>query len=678
MNNSPSAGDRKRLLWLSLGIFFLFTILIVQFYRIQIIEGDHWTKVAYKQHYFVVKEPFKRGSFFSNTSIKKGHPEKPQPLVIDVLKYHLYVDPASIPEENRNEISNHLLALLDHLSVDERLHFYSQFEHKSRSRKLAMWLDQDMHELILNWWHPYSYDKGIPRNALYFVKDYQRSYPFSKLLGQVLHTIQSNKNEETMQALPTGGLELYYNSLLQGKLGKRRLMRSPRHSLEIDQMISQPENGADIYLTVNHYIQAIAEEELARGVKKAKAKSGWAIMMDPKTGEILAWAQYPFFYPHDYSAFFNDSNLIENTRVKGITDANEPGSVMKPLTIAVALLANEELERRRKPKLFDPEDKMATANGRFPGRSKPIKDGTHVHPYLNLDMAIQHSSNIYVARLAEKLVAQLGAGWYRKTLEDVFAFSEKTGVELPSESRGVLPTPGKKHPNGTFEWSTPTPYSLSFGHNVQLTSLQLVRAYAVLANGGFLVKPTLVRKIIKKDSKGNEFVILDNTGKERITSFPRVLSEYIVKRVVSSMKFTTKMGGTARRADLPGFTEAGKTGTAHRVVDGRYSETSYVPTFIGFAPLSDPLFVLLVSIEEPEYGYQAGVGRKHHGGICAAPIFREIGKRTLEYLGVAPDDPNGYPVGDPRYNPDKADWVKETRRLQEKYDSWNSRSEAKS
>lgn len=666
-----SQKDRKRLLWLALFTFFLFTLLIIQFYRIQIIEGDFWSKVAYRQHYLVVKEPFIRGTFFSNTTLKKGHYEKPQPFVIDVLKYHLYIDPFSIPEENRNEISNQLIAFLEP-PIEERIHFREQFDHKSRSRKLAMWLDPEIHKAILNWWNPYSYKNDIPRNAIYFVKDYQRSYPFGKLLGQVLHTIQSNKNEITMQGVPTGGLELFFNSYLQGKQGKRRMMRSPRHALETGEVISEPENGADIYLTINHYIQAIAEEELAKGVKKAKAKAGWALMMDPNTGEILAWAQYPFFYPEEYSTYFNDSNLIENTRVKAITDANEPGSVMKPLTVAIALLANEELQQKGKQKLFDPEEKMPTANGRFPGRSKPIQDGTHVHAFLNMDMAIQKSSNIYVARLAEKMVSLLGAEWYREKLHKVFGFGEKTGIEMPSESKGLLPTPGKKHPNGTFEWSIPTPFSLSFGHNIQVTSLQLVRAYSILANGGYLVDPTLVRKIVKKDEDGNEHIVLDNTKEQ--SQLLRVLPEHIVKRVVNSMKYTTKMGGTARRADLPGFTEAGKTGTANRIVNGGYSETSYVPSFIGFAPLSDPQFVLLVSIEEPEYGYQAGVGRKHHGGICAAPIFREIGKRTLDYLGITPDDPHGYPVGDPRYSAEKADWSKEIRRLQEKYDSWNNSS----
>lgn len=666
----PDRTDRKRLLWLAILLFGFFSLLVAQFFRIQIIEGEKWEQEGNKQHYFIVKEPFLRGTFFSNTGVKKGHPEKKQPFVIDVQKYHLHIDPESIPEETRNEIADRLMGFLD-LSIKEQSSLSEQFDRKSRNRKLAMWLDKETRDAIQVWWFPYAKAHRIAPNALFFVNDYQRSYPFGKLLGQVLHTIQSNKEDLTKQAIPTGGLELYFQAYLQGRQGKRRMMRSPRNSLEMGQIIATPQNGADIYLTINHYLQAIAEEEIEKGVKKAKGKAGWAVMMHPKTGEILALAQYPFFNPLEYSHYFNDPLLIENTKVKAITDANEPGSIMKPFTLMVALLANEELERRKQKKLFDPQEKIATSNGRFPGRSKPISD-THLHYFLNMEMGLQRSSNIYMGRLMERVIDRLGKEWYRQVLHDLCGFGEKTGVELPSESRGVLPTPGKKHPNGRFEWSIPTPFSLAMGHNIQVTSMQVVRSYALFANGGYLVKPTIIRQIVKNQEDGHQEILLDNTTPERIASFPQVLSQQIVEQVTRAMKYTTKPGGTARRADIPGFTEAGKTSTAEKIVNGTYSKTQHVSTFVGFAPLSHPEFVLLVAIDEPEHGYVPGIGKIHMGGTCSAPVFREIAKRSLEYLGVTPDDPHGYPPGDPRYDPTKADWVKETQRLQEMYEKWNN------
>lgn len=663
------AGRYKRAVWLALFIFGLFALLIIQFYKIQIIEGEQWTKQAERQHFFIVKEPFQRGIFYSNTAIKKFDIEPLQKYVIDIRKFHLYIDPDSIPVKQRQAIAKSLIYFLD-IPQAEMSGFCSNFKRQSRSRKLAMWLDKEVCDKIFAWWNPYAQKHRIPRNALYLVSDYQRSYPFGKLLGQVLHTVQNIKDEKTQQAVPTGGLELYFNKYLKGKQGKRRLMRSPRNALEIGEVISLPQNGADIHLTINHYLQAIAEEEIAKGVKNAKAASGRVVVLDPRTGEILALAQYPYFDPSEYQKYYTDQFLVEHTKVKAITDANEPGSVIKPCTIALALKANKILSERGEKPIFSPEEKMVTSNSHFRGR-KPLKD-THFHSFLNMDMAIQKSSNIYVARLVEKIIDRLGIEWYKEQLHKTFGFGEKTQIELPGESPGKVPTPGKKHPNGTLEWSISTPYSLAMGHNFQATTLQMARAFAIFANGGYLVKPTLVRKIVKTHSDGSEEVILDNTVPERAQKFPRVMDEDIAAAVLLAMKYTTKPGGTARRGEIWGYTEAGKTGTGQKVINGRYSDKLFCSSFVGMTPVNDPAFVIAVTIDEPEYGYIPGIGKIHMGGTCASPVFREIGKRSLEYLGIAPDDPHGYPVNDPRYDPNLADWLPETRRLQEIYEKWNN------
>lgn len=672
VQKAPNYHDRKRLVFLALFLCALFSFLIAQFFRIQIIEGEHWSKEADKQHYFIIKEPFLRGKFISNTSIKKGHPEIPQHFVTDVLKFHLHIDPESIPESAKEAVGKKLIKLLD-LTLEESFLLKSHLTKKSRNRRVALWLESNVRDSILDWWTPFAKKRNIPRNALFFVGDFQRSYPFGKLFGQGLHTVQNIKDETTLQAIPTGGLELYFDSYLKGKGGKRRLMRSPRNSLETGEVIIAPQNGADIYLTINHCLQAIAEDELAKGVKKSQAKSGWAVMMDPMTGEILALAQYPFFHPSDYQAYFNDPLLIQQTKVCAITDANEPGSVMKPITMAIALKANDTLKAMGKKPIFDPKEMMPTSDSRFPGRAKPLTDTTF-HSFLNMNLAIQKSSNIYAARLVEKIIASLGNEWYRQVLYDDFGFGQKTGIELPSESRGVLPMIGKKHPNGALEWSVPTPFSLAIGHNIQTTTLQVLRAFSVFANGGRLVKPTLIRKIVKTRPDGSKEILVDNTETKRFDRFPQVVSPEAVKQVLEAIKFTTKPGGTARRADVWGYTEAGKTGTANKIVNGTYSVQHVCSTFIGIVPLSKPSYVIAVVMDEPEYGYLPGLGKKHHGGTCAAPVFREIAKRSLEYLGIAPDDPYGYPVGDPRYDAARADWIFETKQLQEIYEKWNNQS----
>ncbi len=347
----PHLNDRKRLLALAVFIIILFSLLIAVFYKIQIVEGDRWTRVANRQHYFVINEPFLRGRFISNSSIQRAHPESEQAFVVDVLKFHLHVDPDSIPVQHHKEIATILIAMLD-LPDEAKQHFREQFDYKSRNRKLMHWLDKEVRDAILNWWLPYAKMHKIPRNALFFVNDYQRSYPFGKLLGQVLHTVQNQRDEVTKQAIPTGGLELYFDHYLKGKMGKRRLMRSPRNAFETGEVISKPQNGADVYLTINHCLQAIAEEELEKGVKTAKAKGGWAVMMNPFTGEILALAQYPYFYPPDYQVYFNDPKLIEHTKVKALTDTIEPGSIFKPLPMTIALKANATLRKKGEKQSF--------------------------------------------------------------------------------------------------------------------------------------------------------------------------------------------------------------------------------------------------------------------------------------------------------------------------------------
>jgi cell division protein FtsI (penicillin-binding protein 3) len=248
--------------------------------------------------------------------------------------------------------------------------------------------------------------------------------------------VQEEKDPETGQGLPTGGLEMYFNSYLKGKPGKKLIVRSPRHPLGTGKILEPPENGADIYLTVNHYLQAITETELKKGVEVAKGKGGWAVMMDPWTGEILAIAQTPSFDPSRYADYFNDPSLQEATRVKAVSDCYEPGSIFKPITLAICMKANDELERQGKPPIFTPDEKIATANGWFPGRSIPLKDG-RVHQYLNMDLAIQKSSNIYVARLIQRLIERMGDEWYRRSLQEVFGFGFKTNIEIPAESPGL-------------------------------------------------------------------------------------------------------------------------------------------------------------------------------------------------------------------------------------------------
>jgi len=196
----------------------------------------------------------------------------------------------------------------------------------------------------------------------------------------------------------------------------------------------------------------------------------------------------------------------------------------------------------------------------------------------------------------------------------------------------------------------------------------MTRTYAIFANGGFLVTPHIVRKIVKKQADGSTKVLLDNSVAKKPT---RVISSSIAETIVEALKYVTKEGGTSKRADIHGYTEAGKSGTAEKIIDGMYSKTNNISSFLGFAPAKNPRFVLLVSVDDPEVKIIPGVGKHQFGGVCAAPIFKEIATRSLQYLGVEPDDPYGYPVGDPRRNSELADMITKMQALKEDYQRHN-------
>lgn len=657
--------DMTRLLVLSFFIFVLFFLVIFQFFKVQILDGKKWRQLAKCQHLYSTIEPFKRGRFFGQTSLKKGHLGSPVPFVFDVKKFHLYIDPLSLDVSVYDEMTQTLFNLLD-LNWEEHNFVRLQFEKRSRSKRLKRWLSYEEKGKVLEWWKAYSTEKKLPKNGLYFVEDYKRSYPYGNLLGAVLNTVQDDRDISTQQSIPIGGMEHMYDSYLQGSPGKRLQLRSPTQSLETGRLVSVPEDGADIYLTIDPYIQAIVEQEMEKAVQQAKARSGWAVMMDPTTGQIHALAQYPGFDPADYRTYYNDPEMKNLTSIQAVSHCFEPGSTMKPISLAIALLANHALKEQGKEAIFDPLQMIPTWDGAFPGRKTSIRD-VREHRYLNMDLAIQKSSNIYVAKIIQRVIAALGDEWYRTQLEEVFGFGKKTGVELPSESPGLLPSPYKKYMSGRPQWSAPTPYSLSFGYNLLTNTMQLMRAWGILINGGFDVQPTLVSKIMREKEGGISMVLFENNQKES----RRVLPEGISDEIIKALKAITKPGGTGALADIPGFTEAGKTSTTEKIVGGKYSKKHHFSSFIGFSPSTNPKFLLFIGVDEPANQFLPGVGRTHYGGKCAAPAFRRIMRRTYDYMGESPDDPFGYLMGDPRFDKKKADWTEEVQKLKDLYSKWN-------
>ncbi|ANH79151.1 peptidoglycan D,D-transpeptidase FtsI family protein [Candidatus Chlamydia sanziniae] len=648
-------SHRKRLTLMICGALICYALLILRYYKIQICEGDRWVAEAQGQHEFRVKDPFRRGTFFANTTLREGEQEFFQPFAVDITKFHLCVDPTTIPESHKESVIQEILHLVGEGSYK---HLYKELNKKSHYRKLYPLLDRAIRDRIALWWKDYAIKHNLPRNALFFIVDYQRSYPFGQLLGQVLHTLREVKDEKTGKAFPTGGLEAYFNHLLEGEVGERKFLRSPLNRLDLDRVIKVPKDGSDVYLTINPTIQTIAEEELKKGVIEAQAQGGKLILMNSRTGEILALAQYPFFDLTDYKSFFNNKQCIEHTKVSLVTDAFEPGSIMKPITIAIALQGNEEAHSELQKQLFDPQEPIDVSRTKFPGRKgAPLRD-ISVNRQLNMYMAIQKSSNVYVAQLADRIVQTRGSTWYQEKLL-ALGFGKKTGIELPGEACGLVPSPLRFHINGSPEWSLATPYSLAMGYNILTTGMQIVQVYATLANGGYRVRPTLVKKIVT--SSGEEYR-LPKLEKERI------FSDTIAQEIVKAMRFTTCLGGSGFRAALKHHSTAGKTGTTEKIIHGRYDKHRHIASFIGITPVQSaedafPSLVMLVSIDDPSYGLRPDGTKNYMGGRCAAPIFARVAKRVLAYLGVPSDA-------------EANNFHQEATALKTLYEEWNRSSKA--
>jgi len=353
--------------------------------------------------------------------------------------------------------------------------------------------------------------------------------------------------------------------------------------------------GDELRLTLDATIQFIAQEELDRGVREAGAAGGTVVVLEPSTGDLLAVASLPFFNPNEPR-----SARPEAMRNRAVSDAVEPGSIVKPFLLAAAL-------EERAVTLATP---FFCENGRMPFAGGVLRD---VHPEQTLDAAgvVIHSSNIGAAKIALRLGAD---AWYRYLR--AFGFGERTGIDLPGEAAGVLrPVP---------QWSGRSIASLAIGQELGVTPLQAAAAFAALVNGGSLMKPRVVREL-----RSPEGEVIRGYEPQLVR---RVVSPETSRRVVETLVRVVGEG-TGAEAAVAGYTVGGKTGTAQKYdpqLRG-YSSHKFLASFLGVAPARQPRFVVLVMIDEPR-----GV---IYGGSVAAPVFRRVARRVLRYLNVPPESP---------------------------------------
>jgi cell division protein FtsI (penicillin-binding protein 3) len=493
-------------------------------------------------------------------------------LATSVVTPNIVVDPMRIPPDELPELAAEVAAIVG-LPVAE---VTDRMSRHARYSRIAMRVHPKVAAKVEALEHP----------AIWAERDSRRYYTEGDLASQLLGFVDS-------AGVGREGLEASLDSHLRG--GQVLLQRRrDRRGLDVDRPAGADAGanlGKTVHLTIDRTIQHLTEKALDGIMVASVPAATFAIVVDVKTGDILAMANRPGFNPNDVG----DDPAGRRNRV--VQDSIEAGSVYKPFTVAAALEEGVVQEN----------SKMDCEGGSWVvGRSR-IKDD-HPHGTVTIGEVIKYSSNICSAKMAMAVGAQKFMGY----LAD-FGFGARTGIPLPGERRGVLRKPEHIRP---IELAT-----TAFGQGTTATQLQIAMGIATLANGGVRMKPRLVESI--EDPYGvPEFV-------QRVTEAKRVVSKETAEAVGRMMVMVTEPGGTATRARIPGYLVAGKTGTAQKVTDGYYG-TARIGSFVGFVPADDPVIAVVVTVDEPSVG-------SRFGGIVAAPAFADIALGTMRHLGIPPD-----------------------------------------
>ena len=409
-------------------------------------------------------------------------------------------------------------------------------------------------------------------------REYRRYYPAGEVTAHMLgFTGVDDRGQE--------GIELAFDDQLAGRPGSRRVIKDRLGRIVEDvESIKPPQDGKDITLALDAKVQYLAFTHLKQALAVHKAKAGGVVVLDARTGEVLGLANLPAYNPN---------NRLKLTgaqlRNRALTDVFEPGSTMKPFTAALAL------EKGR----FRSDSLIQTAPGRLTIGNATIHDA-HPHGPLTVAQVIQKSSNVGTAKIAGTFAAE--EMW--RMFDDI-GFGQPLRLGFPGEVGGRL------RPFKT--WRPIEQATMSYGHGISVTLMQLARAYLAFARDGDLIPLSLTRQ---------ESAPL--AGKS-------IFSAQTARQVRAMLELAVLPGGTAPKAQIPGYRVAGKTGTAHKLEGGSYADR-YVAVFVGFAPVSDPRLVVAVMIDEPSAG-------KYYGGEVAAPVFAQVMAGSLRTLGVAPDAP---------------------------------------
>lgn len=544
-----------------MGVFLvLFIALVSRAFQLQVLSGEALKNIASRQHTSTLQAQPERGIIFDRNGEK---------LAASMLTDSVCADPSKI--RNQKDVSDKIAAVLemDRATVLKKI----------SSSKNFCWLARRIPP------EQASKVESMNLDGIFLIKEPKRFYPNGELAGHLIGFVG-------LDSVGLEGLELKYDEYLKGtpeKLVWSRDAKGKRLYPRVEKTSTDTRASYNLILTIDSRIQHIVETQLKEAVKDKGAKGGYAIVMDPKTGEILALANEPSFDPNH----FTQANLSK-FKNKAITDCYDPGSTFKPFLVAAALEERAVKET----------DKFFCENGNYVIADRVIHEAQRKrHGHLSVRDIIKYSSNIGSVKISERLGKEKFHNYITK-----FGFGSKTGIDLPGESPGLL-RPYK-------QWTRVDAATIAFGQGISVSGIQLVTALSTIANGGVLMKPFIIKGIVDKQGQ-----VMKEYRPEPVR---KVLSPATAKRMANIMAGVVgDEDGTGKRARIENVSVAGKTGTSQKFDFSRraYSSERVRTSFMGFFPSDNPQVVMLVVLDEPQ--------RDRWGGVASAPIFKHIGEQLL-------------------------------------------------
>jgi cell division protein FtsI (penicillin-binding protein 3) len=559
--------SQKRLLQLFAFLAAWALVVVGRLVQIQIVRHDDYIRRATRQQERTLSLNPVRGSILD---------ARQRVLAESVSADSIYADPQAIVDRRATALA---LASVRGIGATA-----AEFEARLTSDNGFVWLARQL-PLDVS-----ARARKLKLPGVYFLDEHRRSYPRAMLAANVI-------GYAGVDGEGLAGIEHAYDSYVRGRAGKVTILRDARRGAYLvgGEGSNRPVDGQNIVLTIDSVVQFITERALASAVGKYHAAGGSAIVMDPRDGSILAMASTPTFDPNH----FRDFPPVA-WRNRNVQDMYEPGSTFKIVTASAGLEEG----------VVTPSQIIDCGNGSIRlGNFEIHEHGGNHYGLISFEEVMVHSSNVGAVRVGLSLGPSRFYDYIRR-----FGFGERTGLQLPGETSGLV--------RPTSKWSQLSNASMSIGQEIGVTPLQIIRAVATVANGGVRVEPRIVDRVV--DAQGNTVYRPQHPAPVRVISdrTAAVLNE-ILKQVVAR--------GTGQPAALAEHVVAGKTGTAQKAARGGYSVDKFVASFAGYVPADRPRLVILVVVDEPR-GAQ-------YGGTIAAPAFKEIAEATLRYLGVAPSVP---------------------------------------